>query len=117
MLDAVLTTAIWFAACGVATLLVSRWYVSALLAVSRHGRISKFGGGTLLWLGFSLLLVAALFGALLFERVREASSASWLFTVWIGLAFLLSLAPAAYYIGVRRIRDLRHAGYFLNEDA
>jgi hypothetical protein len=112
----ILTTGIWFLIASVALFILSRWYVSALLLLSRHGRIAKFSGGTVLWLGLSVLLVAPLFGVLLFEQIRQASSNDWLFSAWIGGAFIFCSAPTVYYICVHRISKLRRAGYHLEED-
>ena len=116
MTQLVLATGAWFVVAGIAIFILSRWYVSGLLWLSRHGKIAKFAGGTVLWLGLSVLLVAPLFGVLLFEQVRQASSTSLLFTAWIAGAFLLCFAPTGYYICVRRISELRRAGYYLEED-
>ena len=95
--------------------LVGRWYVTALLRLGGASKILRVTAGTLLWLSFGALCVFPLFLALSYQPIRQAANDSWLMMIWLGLCYVVALLPLGRHIFVRRIHELRAAGFFLPE--
>jgi len=95
--------------------LVGRWYVAALVRLRGAPKTVRIVAGGLLWLSFGALCLLPLFLALIYPPVRNAVNASWIMMLWLGVCYLAAFLPVGHHIFVRRIHDLRAAGFFLPE--
>jgi hypothetical protein len=95
--------------------LVGRWYVAALVRLGRASKTVRIAGGALLWLSFGALCVFPLFLALTYPPIRHAVDHSWVMMVWLAVCYVGAFLPAGHHIFVRRIHELRSAGFFLPE--
>jgi len=110
--DLVLTTGLWFLVTGIVLFLVGRWYVAVLILLGSRSGIMKLAVGIAMWVGLAAVAVWPLFGALSVARVRDAALANGWFLGWLVLGYVLCVSPTAYYILVRRIRELRGVGFY-----
>jgi uncharacterized membrane protein YhaH (DUF805 family) len=76
-------------------------------------RIARVTGAAVLWLSFSAVCLLPLFLALAYPPIRIALDDNWLMTLWLAVCYLAALLPVGRHIFVRRIHELRAAGFFL----
>jgi len=101
---------VFFVVSGLALYGAARGYVVGLLFVGRHGRISKFVGGALLWLGFGAIAITPLFAFLIWANRRGMSMPYLVWgLLWYGVSTFL---PVVRGIS-SRIGELRAVRFFL----
>ena len=94
---------------------VSRWYVGVLIQLGAVSMPVRIVGGVLLWLLFGAVCLIPLYLASVCPPVRSATDESALMTLWLVACYLGAFVPAGHHIFVRRIGELRAAGFYLPE--
>ena len=101
----------WFAMAAALLYVLAGAYVHALLLVARLPSIGKVALSVLLWLTFSVIAVAPLFGWLEIARIHFPGALESPFLVWplpcFGLCFVALYRPLR-----RRLPQLQAAGLF-----
>lgn len=102
---------LWFAVSAAALVVVAKVYVHGLLLVARLPRVLKVTLSVLLWLGFSAVFVAPLFGWIAIAKVHYPAALEFPVLLWVLVCF--GLCVVAVYRPVKeRLPQLQAAGFF-----
>jgi hypothetical protein len=86
-------SAMWFTACGVALLPLSRLYVSSLVVVGRLRFLWRVLAGSALWLLFSAIGLLPLFCGAVFGARNRTERREWPVFIWFLCCYVVSLVP------------------------
>ena len=111
LLTLILLPPLWFAVAAVGLAFLSGAYVHGLLLAARLPSFLKIALSVLLWLAFSVVCVAPLFGWLFIARRHLPVALELPAMLWPLLCFGLCF-PAVYRPVKRHLPQLRAAGFF-----
>ncbi|WP_140637489.1 hypothetical protein [Methylibium rhizosphaerae] len=111
LLALILLPPLWFAANAVVLLVLSCVYVHALLGVARLPAFFKVVASVVLWLAFSAVCVAPLFGWIFIARLHLPVALELPTMLWPLLCFGLCFV-AVYRPVKRHLPQLRAVGFF-----